>query len=731
MTRINTNVSSLIAQTTLARNTTDLQQALTRLSTGLRINVGKDDPAGLIASEALRSDITSIERAISNSERANQVIATADSSLGQVSKLLNDIRGLVVEAANTGAMSEDQLSANQLQVDSSLEAINRIAQTTTFQGRRLLDGSLEFISTVGSVSTVVDSQIDQANLGTVGAVSVDVDIAAAAAQAEITSSGFSAAQQATATINFAAGANIDSAANSFTIDIDAAGLGDAEVGVAISMVDSNGATGVTVAYTAGTSLTVTADFTNNTISGDDIISALNAQQSAFVASGGAGTTSGQFTAADVLAFNAASVATDRDSIDLQAVTAGADFNQVAISVEAGAGNGATFDAVQNTLTVTLASGAQTVADVTAAINTDLAGVFTATGNADGSTRVNAATVDADATANTDNTGGNVLLDDLVVSIGGETGREVFNFEAGASVNQILAAVNLVSDATGVAASQESGALVLNSTAYGSDAFVDVDVLDEGVAGTFESGLTDSPHRGNGYPGDGQWRQCRRRRQRASHQYRHVGSETDRIRRRRDELHVRDHRWWCPVPIGPRCGQQPTGSSRHPEYQRCQVGWSQRPVVRTGFRWIQVVAHRSQRCLPCGRRSDRQGYDLAWSIGCVPTNHVGYERRFIDRHVDQPDRGRKCHPRCGLRQGIIGSDASSDSGAIRYVGLVDCQQQSAKCSLATAITDCGRIRRFTNRLRLFAWAGCFSCWGVPSVLGQEREIVFLWQESREE
>jgi flagellin len=66
---------------------------------------------------------------------------------------------------------------------------------------------------------------------------------------------------------------------------------------------------------------------------------------------------------------------------------------------------------------------------------------------------------------------------------------VFNFEAGASVNQILAAVNLVSDATGVAATQESGALVLNSTAYGSDAFVDVDVLDEGVAGTFESGLT--------------------------------------------------------------------------------------------------------------------------------------------------------------------------------------------------------------------------------------------------
>ncbi len=82
MTRINTNVSSLNAQKSLARANVSLQEALTRLSTGLRINVGKDDPAGLIASEVLRSDITAVKRAITNSERANQMIATADSALG-------------------------------------------------------------------------------------------------------------------------------------------------------------------------------------------------------------------------------------------------------------------------------------------------------------------------------------------------------------------------------------------------------------------------------------------------------------------------------------------------------------------------------------------------------------------------------------------------------------------------------------------------------------------------
>src|SRR3989304_542464 len=147
MTRINSNITSLVAQNVLGRSNASLEQALNRLSTGLRINTGKDDPAGLIASENLRSDITSIQRAIGNTDRANQVIATADSALGQVSSLLNDIRGLVTESANDGALSAAQIAANQLQLDQSLEALNRIAQTTTFQGRKILDGSLAFLTT--------------------------------------------------------------------------------------------------------------------------------------------------------------------------------------------------------------------------------------------------------------------------------------------------------------------------------------------------------------------------------------------------------------------------------------------------------------------------------------------------------------------------------------------------------------------------------------------------------
>src|ERR1044071_4415869 len=181
MSRINTNVSSLIAQTTLSRTQDQLQTSLTRLSTGLRINSGKDDPAGLIASENLRRDISSANAAIGNSQQANQFIATADSALGQISNLLNDIRGLAVQAANSGVLSNEQIAANQLQVDSSLEAIDRIAKVTTFQGRKILDGSLDFTKnyTAGG-STVADLSINSANLGTAGTLAVTVNISAAA-----------------------------------------------------------------------------------------------------------------------------------------------------------------------------------------------------------------------------------------------------------------------------------------------------------------------------------------------------------------------------------------------------------------------------------------------------------------------------------------------------------------------------------------------------------------------
>jgi flagellin len=252
MTRINTNVSSLTAQKTLARSNVQLQEALARLSTGLRINTGKDDPAGLIASEILRADIVSVEVAISNSQLANQMIAAADSALGQISSLLNDIRGLVTEAANQGALSDEQIAANQLQVDSSLEAINRIAQTTSFQGRKLVDGTLDFItSTTDTVdfAKINDLQIDQATLDSDG-VDVSIVVTTAATKATATVSDAAADDALDADLVFElAGAKGREVFNF------AAGTTYANIAAAINLVSD--ATGVEASYAAST-LTLTS-----------------------------------------------------------------------------------------------------------------------------------------------------------------------------------------------------------------------------------------------------------------------------------------------------------------------------------------------------------------------------------------------------------------------------------------------------------------------------------------
>src|SRR5580765_1021809 len=118
MTRINTNVQSLIAQRVLGQNNKALNQSLERLSTGLRINRGKDDPAGLIASENLRAEKSAIGAAIGNADRADQVANIAEGGLQEVSNLLTDLQGLITTTANNAGLSSSEKEANQLQIDS-------------------------------------------------------------------------------------------------------------------------------------------------------------------------------------------------------------------------------------------------------------------------------------------------------------------------------------------------------------------------------------------------------------------------------------------------------------------------------------------------------------------------------------------------------------------------------------------------------------------------------------
>jgi flagellin len=185
MARINTNVSSLTAQRGLQKSQKSLNDTLQRLSTGLRINRGADDPAGLIASESLRSELSGMNQAVDNSSRASNVIATAEGSLQEVASLLLNVKDLIVEAANSGALSPDEIRANQLQVDSAIESITRISNTTTFAGLHLIDGSLDYVTSGVDTTAIKAMHVQQANFGTNANIPVQVDVLTSARTAEL------------------------------------------------------------------------------------------------------------------------------------------------------------------------------------------------------------------------------------------------------------------------------------------------------------------------------------------------------------------------------------------------------------------------------------------------------------------------------------------------------------------------------------------------------------------
>src|SRR4051812_34352537 len=185
MARINTNVASLVAQRGLNSSQKNMNETLQRLSSGLRINRGTDDPAGLIASEGLRSEISGINQAIDNSSRASNVISTAEGALSEVASMLLNIKNLVVQAANSGAVSPDEIKANQLQVDSAVDSITRISNTTTFAGLKLLNGNLDHVTSGVAGSAITGLHINQANFGTSTNIPVQVNVITSAQTAAL------------------------------------------------------------------------------------------------------------------------------------------------------------------------------------------------------------------------------------------------------------------------------------------------------------------------------------------------------------------------------------------------------------------------------------------------------------------------------------------------------------------------------------------------------------------
>lgn len=139
--RINTNLPAMNALRNLTATNEELGKSINRLSTGLRITSAADDPAGLVISENLRTQVLAIDQAMRNSQDAINMTKTAEGALNEVQTLLRSIRALAVHSANSGVVDSNVLNANQSQIRSVIQSIDRIASHTAFGNKKLLDGT--------------------------------------------------------------------------------------------------------------------------------------------------------------------------------------------------------------------------------------------------------------------------------------------------------------------------------------------------------------------------------------------------------------------------------------------------------------------------------------------------------------------------------------------------------------------------------------------------------------
>ncbi len=139
--RINTNTAAMNALRNLTNVSDNFARSIERLSSGLRINRGADDPAGLIISENLRAQMVGLAQATANAQDAANLVKTAEGALDEIHNLLRTMRQLAVHAANTGVNDLTAVQADQTQIRSALESLNRIAEQTQFGTKKLLDGT--------------------------------------------------------------------------------------------------------------------------------------------------------------------------------------------------------------------------------------------------------------------------------------------------------------------------------------------------------------------------------------------------------------------------------------------------------------------------------------------------------------------------------------------------------------------------------------------------------------
>ncbi|QSH56666.1 flagellin [Photobacterium damselae subsp. damselae] len=163
---VNTNVSAMTAQRYLNSASNGVANSMAKLSSGLRINSAKDDAAGLQISNRLTSQTNGLNVAMRNANDGISMAQTAEGAMSESSNMLHRMRDLSLQAAN-GSNSDDDRAAIQKEVDQLKNEMNRISDTTSFGGQKLLDGSF------GSKSFQVGASSNETISMTLGDISAD------------------------------------------------------------------------------------------------------------------------------------------------------------------------------------------------------------------------------------------------------------------------------------------------------------------------------------------------------------------------------------------------------------------------------------------------------------------------------------------------------------------------------------------------------------------------------
>ncbi|MCH9023604.1 MAG: flagellin [Planctomycetes bacterium] len=178
------NSLSLTILNNLNQLSSELAISNLRLSTTKRVNRASDDPSGVIAISNYQSQIAEIDAATANGQRISSIISAADGAMVEIEALLDAIETKVIAAADAGATS-DEKAAYQLEIDEAIKAIDTIVNTTSFNGTRLLDGTIGYTTAGVDAVKLKDVRINAANT-TSGPVSIVVAVTSIAQKATMT-----------------------------------------------------------------------------------------------------------------------------------------------------------------------------------------------------------------------------------------------------------------------------------------------------------------------------------------------------------------------------------------------------------------------------------------------------------------------------------------------------------------------------------------------------------------